>query len=247
MEPEDDGYTGVAPNPFISMRIPLGYPPCTPAQAEQALVSASFDSAHQFLDHPPNAASQGLAAQLLGLDQAPPPHTLAGQLLAQGITSLPDCDPRLINVTTHPDTPTFQTAKGTLIQMNKPAPATTLPWGTGIDRLVSVADNLGVPKPIFSGGTEPSGHSTDSEHYDNNALDISGMNKQYGLTDDMVRQAAVAAGFPYGFFEANKNHWHIQTTANNVKDADLYDLRHWPMKSVYTPSMPKQVGGGKQN
>lgn len=233
MGPEDDGYAGITPNPFISTRIPLGYPPCTPAQAEQALANASFDTVHQLVDHPPTAASQGLAAQLLGLDQAPPPHTLAGQLLAQGITSLPDCDPRLINVTTHPDTPTFQTAKGTLIQMNKPAPATTLPWGTGINRLVSVADNLGSSMPIFSGGTEQTGHSVNSLHQNNNALDISGRNP--ALLGEVVRQAALAAGFPYGVFEANKNHWHIQTTPDNMKDAEQYDLRKWPIKSVSNP------------
>lgn len=232
----------------ISSRAPF-LPPCTPAQANQALQNPPAGLGYGLLGRA-NSAIPGLGAALHGL----PSPWLAGDLAASGITSLPDCDPRLVNVTTDPGTPSFQTAQGTIIKMNKPGPLTTLPWGQGLGRLVKFADGTGLNTVEISGGTEPSQigqtvlHSPDSLHGPNLAIDVSGTNK---LDDETVRRAALDAGYTHGMYEVRPDgskHWHLQVGPDNIVNAPAYDLAKGPMKTKVYPqksTQPPQAGSGE--
>src|SRR5690348_7743902 len=139
-------------DPTISSKPPY-LPPITPSQARQALLSP--DSLNYALMHGVALThGTGLAQALVNGTPIPatPNQGLAKDLQDHGITSWPDADPRLVNVTTDPSTPAFQTAGGTTIQMNHPAPRTTLPYGPNLNALTTFADKLGVPSIKINGG-----------------------------------------------------------------------------------------------
>lgn len=230
MESEDDN-DPAASLPTISSRAPF-LPPCIPAQANQAPGNPALGLAHGLFGRASNGPAQGLGATLAGI----PPTGLAGDLAWNGITSVPNCDPRLANVTANPQAPSFRTANGTVIKMNKPGPDTTLPWGEGLDRLIKFADGTGLDTVKISGGTEAKGHTPNSEHPNNHAIDVAGDND---LDDEIVRRAALDAGYTHGMYEVKPDgstHWHLQVGPDNIINAPAYDLRKGPMKiKVYTP------------
>ena len=228
----DDDDTPADSFSAISSRPPF-LPPCTPAQANQALQTLPRGLGLGLLGSASPNDVEGLGAALRGAR----PIGLAGDLAFNGVTSLPDCDPRLVNVTTDPSTPSFQTARGTIIKMNKPAPDTTLPWGEGVDRLVKFADNTGLQSVDISGGTESKDHSPNGAHPANGAIDVSASNP---LSDEAVRQAALAAGYTHGMFEIRPGgkpgdppvrHWHLQVGPANIINAPAYDLAKGPIKT----------------
>lgn len=136
--------------------------------------------------------------------------------------------------------PAYQTANDTIIQLNKNVPATLLPTGDTLDKLIKFADNTGVGGVMLTGGAEKSGHSDDSLHYVDKAVDIGGPAWTPGLNDDNVRKAALAAGFTHGVYEIKNGatHWHLQVgPGNNL--GDEHDLSKYPMQTkVYPESKP---------
>lgn len=227
----------------ISSRSPF-LPPCTPAQANAALQNQLPGLGSGLAGLAPANTMGGLAADL-GAAPLVFPHFqapgLASQLAGRGITAVSGCDPRLVNVTTNAATPSFQTANGTIITMNKSAPNTTLPWGEGLDRLIKFADGTGLDSVKISGGTELADakgnllHSPNSDHPKNLAIDVSGSND---LDDETVRRAALAAGYTHGMYEIKPDgteHWHLQVGPDNIHNAQKYDLNAGPMKTVSLP------------
>jgi hypothetical protein len=223
-------------DPTISSRPPY-LPPITPKQAMDALFSpASLNYA--LLHDLPQSHGLGLAQVLTyGTPQRTSLYQgLAKDLQDHGITSWPGADPRLLNVTTDPKAPAFQTAGGTTIQMNKPSPYTTLPWGQGLDRMIKFADGTGAKTVTITGGTEgtvrmPDGnlkdlHSANSLHSRNQAID---MRPDTNISDDTLKQAALNAGFTHGMHEIKGDgiHLHFQVGPDNILgNPDVYDLRN---------------------
>jgi hypothetical protein len=218
--------------PTLSSRAPYK-PPITQKQALELLKQANDPSRQgmaALLLHPKPILGEGLAS-MLGYEGPVPLHHpgLAGALLDKGITSAPDADPRLLNVTTDPQHPMFQTANGTRIAINKPAPNTMLPWGENLDRLINVANKI--PNEItLTGGTEVMckqddgtwkhchGASALDAHTNNNAID-----------EPSLRRAAMDAGYTHAILEKDKDgvlHWHFQKGRDNIKPeaVDLYRL-----------------------
>lgn len=239
MDPDEDT-DPQAQSSTISSRPPY-LPPCTPGQALDAILAT-----------PPTS---GLASDMVSGVQSgkATPYGLASDLLQHGITSIPGCDPRLVNVTTDPSKPSFQTAKGTVIQMNKPAPGTSLPWGAGLDRLISFADNTGQDMVKISGGTEASGsgpssaHTPNSVHPLNLAIDVP---VGQGLDGVTVRNAALAAGYTHGIHEIKPDgasHWHLQVGPANIRNPSDYDLRNGPIRTKdYTQEKPQPLEDGDE-
>jgi len=221
MDPEDDEPANQ--NPYISSRPPF-LPPTTKAQAMQALLST--DSLMHALMHPVQPGLPEILLQGTGLT---PAHSdsLAGALASHGITSLPDSDPRLVNITTDPCRPAFQTAKGTVIHMNKAGPQTTLPWGQGLERLIRFADQTGAPTVTVNGGSEAQGHGASplDAHPRNLAIDVAPDPK---VSEAVLKQAALAAGYTHGIREIRPGgvvHYHFQVGPENIKgDPRLFDL-----------------------
>ena len=150
-------------DPTISSRAPY-LPPTTGRQTLDALLGPA--GLASLLTHPEPTPTQGLASALGYEGPMLLQHPgLAGALLDRGITALPGSDPRLVNVTSDRSQPAFQTANGTVIHVNKPAPrkqdeeGTSLPWGEGLDHLIKFEDQMkGVP--TLTGGTETYPHSS---------------------------------------------------------------------------------------
>ena len=232
-----DGY--IAAN---STRVPY-LPPCTPEQARAALGGA-MPGLGYVLQSPAMPRIPGMADVLGPRPQVYPKiPSLAAGLQAQGIWSLPNCDPRLVDVTRQMAKPQFQTPKGTVITLNKPGPDTLLPQGEGLDLLIRFADILGPSEVVISGGAEVADsrgkplHSPDSAHGGGKAIDVSASND---TDDESVRKAALASGYTHGIFEIRPGnrpgdppvkHWHLQVGPENISDAELYDLRRGPIRT----------------
>lgn len=221
-------------------------PPCTPEQARQAILNSQIGLGKSLMDQFPKSPMPGLASALsaepLTFPQGPRSPGLASGLAGQGITSVSGCDPRLVDVTTDPKTPAYQTAQGTVIQMNKPAPDTTLPWGAGLDHLIQFADNTGLDSVKITGGSEANGHSTNPNdaHPLNHAIDVSA---DTPLDNEAIRQAALAAGYTHGIYEIEPGgikHWHLQVGPDNIKNAEAYDLNNGPIRTKDHTQAEKQ-------
>jgi hypothetical protein len=218
-------------DPTISSRAPY-LPPITPKQAIQALLSP--ESQNYALLHGlllPHGSS--LAQALVNGSPVPtsPYQGLAKDLQDHGITSLPYADPRLVNVTTDPSKPAFQTAGGTTIQMNHQGPRTMLPYGANLDALTTFADKLGLPSIQINGGSEAAGHSVNptDAHGANKAIDVAPIGPVPNLSDDKLKQAALAGGYTHGMWEIRPGamHLHLQMGPENIKgNPDDYDLSH---------------------
>ena len=243
MNPEDN--EAADQNPIISSRPPF-LPPATRKQALDALLSP--DSLSYALIHPVQPWHEpGLAESLVqGMPQQQTPESgLAGALASHGITSLPGADPRLVNMTQDPAKPTFETGKGTVIRMNKPAPplevmqpgntqsGTTLPWGAGLDRLIRFADGTGRGEVMVTGGTEGSNPNATARQHSANPLDCHHRNCAIDVapdprvSEDMLKKAALAAGYTHGIREVTSKgtHFHLQVGPDNIKeDPALFDL-----------------------
>ena len=105
-----------------------------------------------------------------------------------------------------------------LIRYNYPPPRTVPVTGqTAIDlqclehclQCVTHNPNLNL---LVTGGAETSGHSNNSYHYINQAVDISFRNN---LNTGDVFQCAEKCGFTAGGAEPAKGHWHLQLTPGN--------------------------------
>ena len=192
----------------------------------------------------PSLLGTGLAGAL-GAQNTPLPNGLADALMGQQAPKPQSYNPKLMDMTMDLSKPTYLTANGTQIQMNKPAPATTLPWGDGLDRLIKFADSTGVNTVKISGGTEAKGHRSNSAHPENLAIDVSADND---LDDDTVRKAALAAGYTHGMYEIRPGgvkHWHLQVGPENIRNASQYDLRKGPIRTVdYTKDTQSPASGG---
>ena len=232
MGPDDDSDLASSLS-TVSTRAPF-LPPCTPEQAQQAIRNSQLGLGTslmgQFLPNPTSGLASILGSSL-SFPQGPKPPGLAAALAGQGITSVPGCDPRLVSVTTNPARPAFQTAQGTVIQMNKPAPATSLPWGEGLDRLIKFADGTGLDSVEITGGTEAAEHTSNSAHPANHGIDVSAKNP---LNNAAVRQAALDAGYTHGVYEIRPDgskHWHLQVGPENIKNAAAYELSNGPIRT----------------
>ncbi len=230
MTPDDETYgEGYG---RINSRIPT-LPPTTRQQAIDALLSPLGLASS--LIHSPVPTQPGLGS-MLGYDgpMATPLPGLAGALVNHGITTLPDSDPRLVNMTTDPQHPAFQTAKGTVINVNHPRPdspdpkaiGTFLPWGDNLDHLVRTADAVG--GITLNGGSEANGHKESplDAHHRNLAIDVAWDPK---LDPETLRRAAMSAGYTHGIYEGN--HWHFQVGPDNIKDdPSVYELSAGPIR-----------------
>jgi len=123
---------------------------------------------------------------------------------------------KLINVTTNKRFPAFKTKKGIIIQLN--SIKTGMPTGSTLSALVTFVEETGLKAVIVTGGTESSGHSKNSFHGKNLAIDIAGT-KFNNLTHIDALNAAKKAGFTHGVYEdfrgTNKDHWHFQIGVGN--------------------------------
>lgn len=215
-------------DPTISSKPPY-LPPITPAQARQALLSPESQS-YALMHGVSLQHGMGLAQALVNGSPIPttPNQGLAKDLQEHGITSWPDADPRLVNVTTDPSTPAFQTAGGTTLQMNHPAPRTTLPYGPNLNALITFADKLGAPSIKINGGSEAGGHSKNplDAHPADEAIDVAPFAPVLNVSDDQLKQAALAAGYTHGMWEVRPGaaHLHLQIGPENISSPDGYDL-----------------------
>lgn len=134
--------------------------------------------------------------------------------------AVPVKTPILKDVTTNTLFPAYKTRKGTVIQLN--SPKTVMPSGGTLAALVAFVDNSGLKTVVITGGAETSGHSTNSFHGKDLAIDVAG--KRFNkLTHDQARIAALNAGFTHGIYEdfrgTGKDHWHFQIgTGNGLGD-----------------------------
>jgi len=122
----------------------------------------------------------------------------------------------ITDVTTNKLYPAYKTKKGTVIQLN--SKKTGLPSGRTLSSLVKFVDASGLKKIIITGGYEAKGHSKNSFHGKNLAIDVAG--KRFNkLTNAKVRSSARKAGFTHGVYEnfkgTSKDHWHLQVGAGN--------------------------------
>lgn len=112
-----------------------------------------------------------------------------------------------------------------LIHWNKPPPATVPVTGDALQAIQCTESclkgktcnsNLDL---LLTGGQEQSGHSQNSHHYINQAVDIAGPNFNQ-VTTAQVLECAKQCGFGAGFFESypnnsNRDHWHVQINPGN--------------------------------
>ena len=123
---------------------------------------------------------------------------------------------QLTNITANKLYPAYKTKKGTTIQMN--GKKTGLPTGNALTALIKFADGCGLKSILITGGYESKGHSKNSFHGKNLAIDVAGrrFNK---LTNTKVRSSASTAGFTHGIYEnfkgTKRDHWHLQIGAGN--------------------------------
>jgi len=120
------------------------------------------------------------------------------------------------NVTTNKLYPAYKTKKGTIIQLN--SKKTGLPTGPTLTALVKFVDTSGLKTVLVTGGYESKGHSKNSYHGKNLAIDVAG--KRFNkLTHTKVRSSATKAGFTHGIYEnfkgTKRDHWHLQIGAGN--------------------------------
>jgi hypothetical protein len=156
-------------------------------------------------------------------------------------------DPRLTDVTVDPSQPAYQTLKGTVIKLNKQAPATVLPYGDALDNLIAFADATGKKRVWLTGGAETSGHSTNSFHGLDKAIDVRDLGAPLNdaMDDETVRNAALAAGYTHGVREVGNAaypHWHLQIGAGNGLGPE-YDLSKGPIKTARTRTRTKTEPG----
>jgi hypothetical protein len=130
--------------------------------------------------------------------------------------------PCVINITTDPNVPRYLTPNGTVIQMNKPPPATVLPSGATLTALILFAEASNLPKVLESGGAETQHHSSNSYHYQGLAVNISGPIFN-NLSQAEVLDAAQDSGFTHIVYENKTNnfadHWHLQIGAGTGLDS----------------------------
>ena len=125
-------------------------------------------------------------------------------------------DQKLKDVTTNKLYPAYKTLKGNVIQLN--GPKTVMPTGKTLESLIKFVDECGLKTVIITGGAEKTGHSEQSFHGKDLAIDVAGK-KFNKLSDDQARVAAGKAGFTHGVYEdfrgLGKDHWHFQIGAGN--------------------------------
>ena len=246
MDP-DDSDTNTAIGAWGSL--PPYLPPCTPGElAAPGIASLLMGS---------QAASigQGMSPILTGGTSDDPMAGMAALLLNQHNQTQSknqaaadgSCDPRLTDVTDNTVQPAYQTPKGTIIQLNKPAPATVLPYGDALDNLIAFADATGKKRIWITGGAERKRHSTNSFHDLDKAIDVRDQGTPFsdGMDDETVRNAALAAGYTHGVREIGSDahpHWHLQIGAGNGLGPE-YDLSKGPIKTVRKQAQRKTEAG----
>ncbi|MDB2448668.1 hypothetical protein N9W78_00040 [bacterium] len=128
-------------------------------------------------------------------------------------------EPNLEDVTENPLYPADKTDNGTVIQLN--GPKTDLPSGANLMALSNFADATGQDSVLINGGQEAAGHSQNSLHGQNLAIDVAG-SKFNNLTHEEVASAASDAGYTHGVYEnfdgENADHWHLQMESGNGLD-----------------------------
>lgn len=128
----------------------------------------------------------------------------------------PNSTQTIKDITTNKLYPAYKTAKGTTVQLN--GTRTVMPTGDTLQALITFADESGLKTVLITGGSEPTGHSKDSYHGKNLAIDVAGM-KFNKLTHDQALKAARKAGFTHGVYEdfrgTGRDHWHFQIGAGN--------------------------------
>lgn len=134
--------------------------------------------------------------------------------------------PKLTDVTTNKLYPAYKTSCGTIIQLN--GTNTHLPTGQTLEALVTFVDETGLATVIITGGSEPTGHSQNSFHSINRAIDVAGTQFN-NLTHAQAHAAAKTAGFTHGVYEdfkrTGRDHWHFQIGAGNGL-GDKHSLQH---------------------
>ena len=115
------------------------------------------------------------------------------------------------------------------LKYNKPPPATVPPTGETLEALQCTADCLGLDEVLVTGGSETTGHSPNSLHSQNKAVDIAGP-RFNNVDTQTVLECASGCGFSHGHFEsfsnnANREHWHVQTRPENYRNPDEHKLK----------------------
>ncbi len=100
-------------------------------------------------------------------------------------------------------------------------PRTSMPTGSTYNAMECLESCLGGDL-IVTGGNEQSGHSPNSQHYNNNACDIAGPSNGNSQASDPIKtnMCARSCGFSNGQYESfpnnpNRDHYHLQITPGN--------------------------------
>ena len=103
--------------------------------------------------------------------------------------------------------------KPAVLRYNKPPPKTVAPSGDNEKALQCLANCSGADEVLVTGGAEKSGHSRNSLHYEDKAVDIVGppYNK---LEHGRMMRCASSCGYTHGWWEVKgspeQDHWHFQ-------------------------------------
>ena len=119
--------------------------------------------------------------------------------------------------------------KSAELKYNKPPPATVPPTGETLEALQCTADCLGLDEVLVIGGSETAGHSQNSLHSQNRAVDIAGP-RFNNVDTETVLDCASQCGFTHGHFERflnqpNRDHWHLQIGPENYRNPDAHRLK----------------------
>ena len=103
--------------------------------------------------------------------------------------------------------------QGATITYNAPPPRTVPPSGENERALVCTLTCAGGGNVLVTGGAEKSGHSRNSLHYEDKAVDIVGP-PYNNLQHETMMRCAGRCGYTHGWWEfkgsPQRNHWHFQ-------------------------------------
>lgn len=107
---------------------------------------------------------------------------------------------------------------GLKIIYNKKPPYTVPPSGETLNALECLDECLSPSDLLVTGGSEKSGHTKGSSHYENKACDIAGDKYNDLPGAKTVKECAKKCGFTHGQYEnypgTSRDHWHFQIGPN---------------------------------
>jgi RHS repeat-associated protein len=134
--------------------------------------------------------------------------------------------------------------RGYVTKFNAKPPLTVPPSGEAAQALYCVASCMMTAtgqenSPILvTGGSEISGHSPNSAHYDNRAVDIASANFNKGLNSNIVYQCAANCDYATGQYESfpsnpSRNHWHLQLGTSRLPVILQHRTTPFPINGLF--------------